>query len=245
MQQKKESPTGGDFNEGLTASDLQKRHLKHLHWALKFIALMPFDKLRPGELLTLKEDLYEFTIVAQVFPQVTKSEHSLENCYQDKFVKEISLDDLQAILQYMHQLFNALLHRQPACIGALATKATLRLIFSSLQSPAELGLSVYDKVEAACVATVLHLIGSMVRQEQFLRCPECGTIFLSSRKPRPDRRHHCSLKCSRGAASRRYREKLEARRNERERARRRYEGKIRQKYPNARIRKQRKLVDSE
>jgi hypothetical protein len=245
MQQKKEPV--GDVNEGLTASALQKGHLKHLHWALKFIATSPFDKLRAGELLMLKEDLHEFAVVAQVFPQVTKSKHSLEKDFQDEFVKGISFDDLQAIQQYMDHLFSALLHHQPAHVGAPATNAALRLIFSSLQSPAELGLSVYDKVEAACVATVLHVIGSRVRQEQFLRCPECGTIFLASRKPRPDRRHHCSLKCSRGAASRRYREKLQAqgRRNERERASRRYEAKIRQKYRNARIRKRRKSVDSE
>jgi len=245
MQQKKETPTVSDFNEGPTASDLQQGHLKQVHWALKFIAISPFDKLRAGELLMLKEDLYEFTVVAQAFPQVTKSKHWLEKHFQDEFVKGISFDDLQAIQQYMDHLFSTLLHHQPAHVGTPATKAALRLIFSSLQSPAELGLSVYDKVEAACVATVLHLIGSRVRQEQFLRCPECGTIFLSNRKPRQDRRHHCSLKCSRGAASRRYRQKLEARGNERERGRRRYETKIRQKYRNTRIRTRRKTVDSE
>jgi len=244
MQQNKEALTSGEINEPLTASDLQKRHLKHLHWALKLITVISPDKLRTGDLLTLKEDLYEFTLVARRFPEITKSKHWLEKHYQEKFVKEISLEDLQAIQEYMNALFNALLHPWQGANGrALATGAAVGFSFSNVQSPAELELSVHNNVEAACAATVLHLIGSMVRQEQFRRCPECQTIFLSARKPRPDRRHHCSLKCSRGAASRRYREKLEARLNERERARRRYAAKIRQRYRSARIQTRRKSTN--
>jgi hypothetical protein len=110
---------------------------------------------------------------------------------------------------------------------------------SSKRSPFVLGFGVRDNIQAATVALGLHLVGSMLTIEHFLRCPECRTIFISNRQPRSDRRLHCSIKCSRGAASRRYREKLQSQDAERARAKRRYQKKIHEKYPKAPIGKRR------
>jgi len=78
---------------------------------------------------------------------------------------------------------------------------------------------------------------------------ECQRILLLSRRPRHNKKFHCSLRCSRNAATRSYRERLarakgeETMEKERERSHRRYVAKQRRKLgPNVsvsrRLRKQ-------
>lgn len=80
-----------------------------------------------------------------------------------------------------------------------------------------------------------YLTTSGVLRGQLRVCPECRRIFLVKRRPRSDLELHCSLRCSRLAATRRYRKKLmkekgeEVRAKERERSHRRYKERVRQK----------------
>ena len=76
-----------------------------------------------------------------------------------------------------------------------------------------------------------YLVGSRILRGQLRVCPDCSRLFLLRRKPRPDMTFHCSLKCSRLAATRAYRQKNEGKLKpkERERSHRRYEQKVRQK----------------
>src|SRR5262245_37956031 len=90
----------------------------------------------------------------------------------------------------------------------------------------------------AGAALVSYLVSSGIVAGQIRKCPTCGRIFLLKRKPRGDVLFHCSLKCSRLAATRRYREKKvdELKAKERERSHRRYVTKQRQKYgPKVRV----------
>jgi hypothetical protein len=52
-----------------------------------------------------------------------------------------------------------------------------------------------------------HLRGSGISGSMLTRCPECQKIFIASRKPRLDRKFHCSPACSSNAASKAYRER--------------------------------------
>jgi hypothetical protein len=86
------------------------------------------------------------------------------------------------------------------------------------------------------LALFRHLVSSGILRGQLRTCPECGRIFLLRRKPRSDQTFQCSLRCSRNAATRRYRERLamehgqEVKAQERERSHRRYVAKQRRKY---------------
>lgn len=86
------------------------------------------------------------------------------------------------------------------------------------------------------------LVGSGILRGQLRICPVCQTIFLIKRKPRTDKRLHCSVKCSRLAATRRYRRRQaekygeQIKVEERERSHRRHVTKQRRKYgPNVKV----------
>jgi hypothetical protein len=81
-------------------------------------------------------------------------------------------------------------------------------------------------------ALASYLVSSGVIAGQIRKCPTCGRIFLYKRKPRRDVALHCSLKCSRLAATRRYRQKTadKLKAKERERSHQRYVRKQQRKY---------------
>jgi len=224
--------------EPLTVAAIRNAHVKQLQWGAKFIR-QNLDELRAGEWLSLKEALYDFTLAAKIFPSTKRSGLSVvvEKYEEERFIQEMSPGVVQDIQSGMIAWFRAL--AQPGYggsdIGFDVNKVVFDFSCSSPRSPFVLGFGVLDNIQAARVAMGLHLVGSMLTIGQFLRCPECGTIFISNRQPRPDRRLHCSIRCSRGAASRRYREKLQAHEAERARATRRYEKKIRERYPKTQI----------
>jgi hypothetical protein len=87
-----------------------------------------------------------------------------------------------------------------------------------------------------------YLVRSGILGQQLRICPECKRIFILKRRPRVDMEFHCSLRCSRLAATRRYREKLSkkdsgvVRAKERERSHGRYVAKQQRKYgPNVKV----------
>jgi|RhiMetdeSRZDD1v2_1073273.scaffolds.fasta_scaffold88037_3 hypothetical protein len=241
--------------EPLTVAAIRNAHVKQLQWGVKFIR-QNLGELRAGEWLSLKEALYDFTLAAKRFPSTKRSGLSVvvEKYDEERFIQEMSPGVVQDIQSHMIEAFNALASRSfhapevPGLdygsergldYGFGVNEVAFTFGCSSSRSPFVLGFGVLDNVQAASVAMGLHLVGSMLTLQQFLRCPECKTIFISNRKPRPDRRLHCSIRCSRGAASRRYREKLQARQSERTRANRRYEKKIRARWPKTPIAKRR------
>lgn len=76
-----------------------------------------------------------------------------------------------------------------------------------------------------------HLVSSGIVRGQLRVCPQCRRIFLSKRRPRADKTLHCSLKCSRLAATHRFRQRQreQLKSKERDRSHRRYVAKQRRK----------------
>jgi hypothetical protein len=74
------------------------------------------------------------------------------------------------------------------------------------------------------LALFRHLVASEIVRGQLRVCPQCKRLFLSRRRPRADKTLHCSLRCSRLAATHRYRERQreELKRKERDRSHSRY-----------------------
>jgi hypothetical protein len=89
----------------------------------------------------------------------------------------------------------------------------------------------------ADIAFLNTLVASGITPSQLKSCPECQSIFLLERKPRPDKQFHCSTRCAQLAATIRYRKKKEAelKEKERERSHNRYVAKQRRKHPHAKI----------
>jgi hypothetical protein len=88
--------------------------------------------------------------------------------------------------------------------------------------------------DQASFALASYLVSAGINAGQIRKCPTCDRIFLLKRKPRTDVEFHCSLRCARLAATRRYRknkgEELLAK--ERERKHQEYKKKKRMKFPN-------------
>src|SRR5262249_42878321 len=72
-------------------------------------------------------------------------------------------------------------------------------------------LNLKEKID---IALFRRLVSSQILARQLTSCPECERIFLIRRKPRTDMAFHCSIRCSRNAATRRYRERLEKQNSE-------------------------------
>jgi hypothetical protein len=97
--------------------------------------------------------------------------------------------------------------------------------------------SVIDFAPLAAARLQLYLVAGGVEKNQIRTCPECKKIFLNRRKPRADKKYHCSNRCAQQYASKEYRKrtKEELRSKERERSHRRYVSKRRKRFPNAPI----------
>jgi hypothetical protein len=93
--------------------------------------------------------------------------------------------------------------------------------------------SAMDLTVGGYLALYRHLVSSGIVRGQLRVCPQCQRIFLAKRRPRSDVTLHCSLRCSRLAATHRYRtrQKEQLKVKERERSHDRYVRKKRAKYP--------------
>ena len=98
--------------------------------------------------------------------------------------------------------------------------------------------SAIDFAPLAATRLQLFLLAAGLQKDQIRTCPECQKIFLVRRRPRADKKYHCSNRCAQQYASREYRKrtKEELRSKERERSRQRYVAKQRRKLgPNVKV----------
>lgn len=91
--------------------------------------------------------------------------------------------------------------------------------------------------DQASFALASYLVSAGIIAGQIRKCPTCGRIFLLKRKPRNDLEFHCSLKCSRLAATRRYRKNKgdELLAKERERKHQEYKKKQQMKFGKVKV----------
>jgi hypothetical protein len=206
----------------VTEEEIRSDHESKIRWVIAF-STVNLDRLRPGEWITLKEDLFDFLNVSgQIFPGSRKRTTPRQHRYK------ISLRELRDIQKDLVFLLDALASGKPSDYTMRVKKTVFFFGCSSLKSPFIWDCAVQGKLDAVWIAFGAHLVGSRITQERILRCPECQGVFLSSRKPRADRQLHCSIRCSRNAATRRYREKsgpaIQAK--DRTRGKRRYAAKV-------------------
>jgi hypothetical protein len=250
----------------MAISAVQKGHIETLEWAIGFCQAN-LGALRDGDWINLKEDLYEFIEYGQhtaarlkaIFPDQDNvgGELKAEFC---KATTEKEIAEVQGGLKKRLSGFAyskgeqeaALLRklRHPDTPGLPVqrlriTSGTIELQGFRPNEPFRQSISFGPKPNLQIkvdLALFRHLVSSGILRGQLRNCPECGRIFLLRRKPRSDQTFQCSLRCSRNAATRRYRERLamehgqEVKAQERERSHRRYVAKQRRKYgPNVKV----------
>ncbi len=158
----------------------------------------------------------------------------------ENFANKLSIRHLHKVQGGLSFFLNELVHHaHPGTLSMGAKQVVFAFSWSTLQSPFVWDVVVHDTVPASIIALGAHLVGSRTTPDHLRRCPnsDCGSLFLSSRKPRADRKLYCPRGCSVRAAQRRYREKkrLSVQQIDRVRSKRRFHTNIHQKFPKARI----------
>lgn len=228
---------------------IRKVHLKMVDWAIAF-SQTSLEGFNANQLLQVKKDIYEFLYGAQRFLQGSDTRRVLKNSTDqmryihqkqiESFASRLSVRQIHKVQsRLLHSLNEFVYHSHPGTLSMGAKRVVFAFSWSTLQSPFVWDVLVHDVVPAAVIALGAHLVGSRITPDHLRRCPEphCGIIFLASRKPRADRELHCSIECARNAARRRYRERNRASIQLKDRARkkRRYDARIRERFPGARI----------
>jgi hypothetical protein len=255
----------------MTISAVQMGHIKYLEWAIWFCQ-ETLSNLREGDWINLKEDLYKFIEYGQSEVALLKATFGKDagEGLKSEFCKATSekeIAEVQGGLKRRLSGFAYTIGEQEVAIlrklrhlryldtasGPVQrlpiTNGTITLLGLRPDEPFSQGISfgpmpnLQIKVE---LALFRHLVSSGILRGQLRNCPECGRIFLLHRKPRSDQTFQCSLRCSRNAASKRYRERLakergqEAKAQERERSHRRYVTKQQKKFPGRKLKIQRR-----
>jgi len=212
----------------MKGSEIKAEHIKSLEWAVLF-SRKDLKSLREGDWLNLKEDLYDF--IAAPTPLQTSF---LPPSTKEEFIRTVTPAKVSQIQERIKSdLFKySYTPNDPSGEPIIRAKAVeFNFVSFGPDIPFYQLIQELDATTSARLALGFHLVGARVTQSNIRNCPECRSVFLIKRKPRNDRTFHCSLRCSRNAATRRYREKnkKELRAKEQERSHRRYREKQRRK----------------
>ncbi len=226
----------------MTPSELRAGHIKMLKWAI-WLCQAKLESLRDGDWINLKQDLNDFVYSGSFHrDQVGKKNHG---GWLDKIPSKETVADLQVRLRESFQEIVRADSGRSGTFGSIFGPGTpIQLPLKGVQYlvgwpdlPFRHAFQEDHPKDRLHNALTNHFVWSGVTGSQVRTCPECNRIFLMDRKPRQDKKFYCSLRCSRLAATHRFREthKEELKLKEQERSRLRYEEKVRQKYPKAKV----------
>lgn len=226
--------------------EIQKEHIKMLEWAIWF-AQEPLDKLTPGGRIDLDGALDFFLFrssgrgkaggvrllgsarLVRLRPP-RQGIHRLKKPTKEEIaeVQKDLLVDLKSLAFDPKSAGDMGLLTPPVDGAKIAVQQI------APECPFMYALDVGEDLKAKARAALFeYLVGSGVLAGQLRICPnpDCKRIFVSRMKPRTDREFHCSQRCARLAATRRYRQKksAELKPKERERSHQRYVEKQRRK----------------
>jgi hypothetical protein len=200
----------------MAKSKTEGYHIAQLEKAAEIIRT-DLDQLTPAEFLKLREDLYAFCYGAPIGParQGMRQHIPLEKFRLDEFFDEVKRqrklipdDTVREIVELLRQTLTGIATQiRWAGIEVQLTDAVLNLTAQDKSSPFGLAWSVLPR-EAARLALIIHLYGSGLTANRIRICPleSCGNLFILKSYAREDREHYCSIRCTRNAATRRYRE---------------------------------------
>lgn len=208
-------------------SEKQAGHIKQLEWAVSFCQA-DLETFREGDWLNARDSMYDFVNFGNELTPIDRKDFV-------RVATDKEIGNAQADIN--RQLMNlAVDPREPNAEPIVyGNEVDVMLTVSGSAADQPFAQIVdYELRPSISVTAALysHLVFSGIARGQLRVCPECGRIFLYGRQPRADKQLHCSLKCSRLAATHRFREKKreELKPKERERSHQRYVRKQRLKF---------------
>ena len=186
---------------------------------------VPFNSLRDGDWLNLRQDLHEFVAGA---PDVVRSLRSsvvgLGTWAEDR--KVLSQENISTAQASLKKWFKGLAEKQ--AFNARPSVKMASMMIRPVSDGYIFEVSPNQWEDKLYSALGHHLQLSRIAPGQIRICPECDRIFLRRKKPPVGVKPHCSHKCAQQAATRRYRNKKKDEINvkERQRSHRRYVKKL-------------------
>ena len=217
-------------------SRFQDKELDRLEWAI-WLSQVDVQTLREGDWINLAGDLANFiegsggltdldrgSIGFYGLNRVKKLVGSVQSGLKEQFEKLAAIGEIHVISGGQ---------KSTRKLSAISFLINGRIEVEAFEGePYRLLMKANTITTQASAALASCLVSSGIGAGQVRKCPTCKRIFLLKRKPRPGVTFHCSLKCSRLEATRRYRKKKASKLNakERERSHRRYVAKQRKKH---------------
>jgi len=165
----------------MTDVEKRQRAIALLKKAVEF-SQAQFGELRQGDILNLKEDLWELTN----YPEEEKGD----------FLKRLSPEKLTSIQDQFKEFFTSLTGGETT-IGSRTEGEPISFVASAADRSARFTYSIHtdDPFVLIPLTLVTLLIASEATPEQFRRCPECNKLFFLGRKP-DERNFYCSQRCA-------------------------------------------------
>ena len=202
----------------------QAEHIQKLQWAVSF-SQGNLDGFREGDWLNAKEELYDFLYEAALFEAVkayrkkkstkaSASRHSEQDepdlpDSKQEFVNDVEPQELREIQREMVRLLRGLASnddgREFMTDPIVIPKVELLVVNQGPSNPFSPMFLIDDRKALAGFNLIFYLAASGLTNQQLRTCPECKRVFVARRKPRAGETSHCSLRCARLAATRRYR----------------------------------------
>jgi hypothetical protein len=200
----------------MTRSQSQEDHIKRLEWAI-WLSQVNLAEFREGDWLNLQQDFKAY--IARSFTASIAGVFQLPKKFVESQVASLARKEQQSDLEKLQSAIRDDLRKvaysgedEPSEMFPLSTLEMKNVSVSvkgyGPDEPFQLDIST-EAVTGVMIQRTLYedLVGSGILRRQLRSCPLCKRIFLLKRMPRSDMRFHCSLKCSRLAATRRYRDK--------------------------------------
>ena len=227
-------------------SPIQGEHIKKLAWAIWF-SQAELAVFREGDWMNAKQDLWEFIKGKEPRPpekQYAGTPHfGPDTPFGEWFNWHAGPKTMANVQEALRLHLNDLVfdgerpEDLPVCTYPPIKDVEIEVLGYGPDLPFKQSITKSaDLVTQARGVLFDHLVSSGILRGQLRVCPTCRRIFLLGRRPRPDQHFHCSIRCSRLAATRRYREKQakeggeELKAKDRERSHQRYVKKQQKKY---------------
>ena len=192
-------------------SAIEAGHIQMLERAVWF-SQVPFNNLREGDWVNLRQDLHEFVSGA---PDVVRSLVGSGTWSEKR--KLLSQEDISTAQANLKKWLRRLAENKAFTARPSVKSAAMMIRQVSDGYIFEVSPNQWeDKLYSALGH---HLQLSRITPGQIRICPECDRIFLRRKKPPVGVKPHCSHRCAQQAATRRYRNKKKEEINAKERQR--------------------------
>ena len=183
-------------------TDAQKQHIKQLQKAAE-ISRANWDELSSIERQRLRLDLYEFHFSSGLGMHYLQTEGDVDAHVPERYVKDM--------LGRLRDTFAKLVDAKefPLRINTKPKDIEFNVYLGDPSMRFYLHANMEPGGDAAVYALLRHFEGSGLSLDRVKFCPreDCRNIFVLGSHARTDRMRYCSVKCSRLAATKAYRQR--------------------------------------